>query len=112
MRSAKKRLVVLTALLALPATATIADVMAIGDIRRGMMATVEGSVDRITDEDEFILADATGTIRVYIGPNAMPVRVGDAVRVDGFVDDDLRIELYADTITLADGRVVNLPRGY
>jgi uncharacterized protein YdeI (BOF family) len=107
-----KSLVFLTAFLTLPAGAAMAEIMAIGDIRRGMMATVEGSVNRITDEDEFILADATGNIRVYIGPNAMPVRAGDAVRVEGFVDDDLRMEIYADTITLADGEVISLPRRY
>jgi uncharacterized protein YdeI (BOF family) len=107
-----KRRFFLSALLALPASVAAAEVIAIGDLRRGMMATVEGTVARITDEDEFILADATGDIRIYIGPNAMPVRQGDAVRVEGFVDDDLRMEIYADRITLADGRVVSLPRSY
>ena len=96
----------------LPATAALAETMAIGELRRGMMAVVEGNVERITDEDEFILADATGDIRVYIGPNAMPVRPGDLVRVEGFIDDDLRMEIYADTITLSDGQVVTLPRRY
>jgi uncharacterized protein YdeI (BOF family) len=107
-----KKLVFLAALLAVPTGAALAEVMAIGDLRRGTMATVEGNVERITDEDEFVLVDATGDIRVYIGPNAMPVRIGDAVRVEGFVDDDLRMELYADTITLPDGSVVTLPRQY
>jgi uncharacterized protein YdeI (BOF family) len=96
----------------LPATVALAETLPIGELRRGMMAVVEGHVERITDEDEFILADTTGDIRIYIGPNAMPVRPGDLVRVEGFVDDDLRMEIYADAITLADGRIVNLPRRY
>ncbi|MFC2979315.1 NirD/YgiW/YdeI family stress tolerance protein [Roseicyclus marinus] len=98
--------------MALTAGAVLAETIAIGELRRGMMAVVEGNVERITDEDEFILADTTGEIRVYIGPNAMPVRPGDLVRVEGVVDDGLRMEIYADAITLADGRIVNLPRGY
>lgn len=100
------------AMLVLPASAALAEITPIGDLRRNMPATVEGIVERITDEDEFRLADASGQITVYIGPNPMPVRVGDAIRVAGFVDDDLRLELYADTITLPDGRVVSLPRRY
>jgi uncharacterized protein YdeI (BOF family) len=107
-----KRLVFMAALLTLPAGAALAEVMAIGDLRRGMMVTVEGSVERITDEDEFILADTTGSIRVYIGPNPMPLHAGDSARVEGFVDDDLRMEIYADRITMADGTVVTLPRNY
>mgnify|MGYP003565231679 CR=1 FL=1 len=107
-----KRLILIAALLAVPTGAALAEVMPIGDLRRGMMATVEGKVERITDEDEFILADVTGDIRIYIGPNAMPVRIGDAVRVEGVVDDGLRKEIYADRITMADGSVVTLPRRY
>lgn len=107
-----RRAVFLAVLLSLPTGAALAETTAIGDLRRAMQATVEGTVTRITDEDEFVLRDATGQIRVYIGPNPLPVGVGDTVRVAGFVDDDLRMELYADAITLADGRVVSLPRRY
>ncbi|MDG3041278.1 NirD/YgiW/YdeI family stress tolerance protein [Roseicyclus marinus] len=106
------RALLLGVTMALTAGAVLAETIAIGELRRGMMAVVEGNVERITDEDEFILADTTGEIRVYIGPNAMPVRPGDLVRVEGVVDDGLRMEIYADAITLADGRIVNLPRGY
>jgi uncharacterized protein YdeI (BOF family) len=104
--------VFLCVLLTLPAGAAFAEITPLGELRRAMPATVEGTVERITDEDEFILADRTGQIRVYIGPNPLPVRVGENIRVEGFVDDDLRMELYADTITLADGRMVSLPRRY
>ncbi|PWK59720.1 hypothetical protein [Roseicyclus mahoneyensis] len=105
-----RRAVLLAAVLTLPASVVLAEITPIGDLRRNMHATVEGIVERVTDEDEFRLADASGQIRVYIGPNPLPVRVGDSIRVAGFVDDDLRMELYAETITLADGRVVDLPR--
>ena len=53
------------------------------------MVSVAGTVERITDEDEFRLTDAGGTVRVYVGPNWVPANVGEAVTVDGFVDDDL-----------------------
>ena len=87
----------------------LADTTAVQDLRRGMPATVEGEVERITDDDEFVLADQTGSILVYIGPSPMPVRVGDRVRVAGAVDDDGPLELYATEVTLPDGRVGPLP---
>lgn len=78
-------------------------------LARSMGATVEGVVKRITDDDEFLLADETGSILVYIGPNPMPVRAGDRVRVAGAVDDDGPLEFYATEVTLPDGRVAPLP---
>jgi uncharacterized protein YdeI (BOF family) len=102
---------VLTLALLLP-SAALAQVTAIGDLRQGMAVTVAGTVERITDEDEFRLADATGEVLVYIGPNAMPVRAGEKVRVTGQVDDDGPLELYAAEITLADGRTLALSHRY
>jgi uncharacterized protein YdeI (BOF family) len=93
---------------ALPGLA-LAETTAVQDLRRGMPATIDGVVERITDDDEFLLADETGSILVYIGPNPMPVRTGDRVRVAGAVDDDGPLELYATEVTLPDGRVVPLP---
>lgn len=87
----------------------LAETTAVQDLRRGMPATVDGVVERITDDDEFLLADETGSILVYIGPNLMPVRAGDRVRVAGAVDDDGPLEFYATEVTLPDGRVVPLP---
>lgn len=95
--------------LALWPVGAVAQVTAIEDLRRGMAVSIEGTVARITDEDEFRLADATGDILVYIGPNAMPVREGETIRVSGQVDDDGPLELYAAEIALEDGRVVALP---
>lgn len=83
----------------------------INDVQRGSMVTIEGTVDRILDTDEFRIRDATGSIRVDIGyPNFVPVAVGETVRVVGFVDRDLMKEIYAREIIHADGKVSNLQR--
>lgn len=97
-----------------PAVAFAAErITAIADAQRGSMVTLQGTVERITDEDEFRLADASGSIRVYVGPNWVPADVGEAVTVHGFVDDDLGPrELYARTLTRADGSVVTFDRRY
>ena len=86
----------------------------IGELKRGSMVTVQGTVERITDEDEFRLADATGSVRVYVGPNWVPVSQGASVTVSGFVDDDIigPKEIYARSLTKADGTEVKFNRGY
>lgn len=104
-----------TAFGALFATAALASgpVTPIGDLQRGTTVTVAGTVERITDEDEFRLADASGTVRVYVGPNWVPANVGETVTVDGFVDNDFGpLEIYARSLTRADGTVVTFDRGY
>lgn len=86
-------------------------ITAIGDVRRGSMVTIEGTVERILDTDEFLIADASGDIRVDVGyPNFVPVTEGESVRVVGFVDRDLIREVYAREIVHADGRVTRLNR--
>lgn len=86
----------------------------IADAQRGTMVTVQGTVERITDEDEFRLADASGSIRIYVGPNWVPAEVGESVTVNGFVDDDLVVprEIYARSLTRADGTVITFDRRY
>jgi len=86
----------------------------IAEAERGSFVTLAGEVTRILDEDTFRLTDASGDIRVYIGPNRMPVRPGDRVSISGFVDDDLfgPREIYADTAQLADGSTVSFNRRY
>lgn len=85
----------------------------ISDLQRGTMVTVAGTVERITDEDEFRLTDASGTVRVYVGPNWVPADVGEDVTVNGFVDDDLGpLEIYARSLTRADGQVIEFRRHY
>jgi uncharacterized protein YdeI (BOF family) len=90
----------------------LADVTPVADLRRDAPATVAGTVDRITDEDEFVLADATGQVRVHVGPTVVPVRPGDSVTVTGMVDDGLRLEIYAREIVGADGTVFTFDHRY
>ena len=102
----------------LMATAACADtseqsVTVIADVQRGSMVTVAGTVDRILKEDEFRLSDGTGTVRVYVGPNWVPVNVGEEISVFGLMDDALsRPELYAREITRVDGTIVELSHRY
>ncbi|SFG10727.1 OB fold (BOF) protein [Roseobacter denitrificans OCh 114] len=107
---------VITAVLTLGLTTAHATGMPtpIDALERGTIVTVEGTVAQITDEDEFRLQDDTGTVRVYVGRNWVPADVGDAVRIEGFVDDDLfgPMEIYARTLTHADGTVVTLDGRY
>jgi uncharacterized protein YdeI (BOF family) len=93
-------------------TATNAErITAIGEVRRGSMVTIEGVVQRILDTDEFVLADASGKIRVDVRyPNFVPVAEGERVKVRGFVDRDLLREVYAREIVHADGRISRLDR--
>jgi uncharacterized protein YdeI (BOF family) len=100
-------------LAAAPAASADRPLTPIGDLQRGTMVTVAGVVERITDEDEFRLTDATGTVRVYVGPNWVPAAVGEAITVDGFVDDGLsRKEIYARSLTRADGTVIAFEHRY
>jgi uncharacterized protein YdeI (BOF family) len=105
---------VLVALMALPAIAAPdRAITPIADARKGTMVTVQGTVEAITDEDEFRLSDATGDIRIYVGPNWVPVDAGESVTVHGFVDDDLGPrEIYARQLTRADGSVIAFDHRY
>jgi uncharacterized protein YdeI (BOF family) len=104
-----------TALLAtfVVSAAWASQITAIADAQRGTMVTLQGTVERITDEDEFRLVDATGSIQIYVGPNWVPADVGEAVTVNGFVDDDLGPrEVYARSLTRADGTEITFDRRY
>jgi hypothetical protein len=101
--------------LALPlATQAEGIVTPIADATRGTMVTLQGTVERITDEDEFRLTDASGSIQIYVGPNWVPADVGEAVTVTGFVDDNLvgPTEVYARELTRADGSTVTFDLRY
>ena len=85
----------------------------VAEAKRGTMVTVQGTVERLLDSDEFRLADSTGNIRVYVGPNWVPAVVGEKVTVHGFVDNDLGPrEVYARTLTRADGTVTRFEKRY
>jgi len=97
----------------LAAPAVIANpITPIAEARRGTVVTVQGTVARITDEDEFRLADASGSILIYVGPNPVPAELGETVVVYGFVDDDRMLppEIYARSLTRADGTVIIFDR--
>ncbi len=93
-----------------PALAQSGPATAIAEITRGTQVTITGTVERIADEDEFHLADRSGSIEVYLGPSRVPVVVGETVTVTGYVDDDPGpLDLCASSITRADGTVVPIP---
>lgn len=103
----------LAAALALAAAASSAEVITpVSDLVRSSQATVAGTVHRLTDEDEFVLDDGTGHVRVYVGPSLVPVRPGDQVTVSGLVDDGLRLEIYAREIVAADGTTFTFDHSY
>lgn len=98
--------------LAVPAVSSAEMVTPIAEAQRGTMVTVAGTVERILDTDEFRLADGSGSIRVYVGPNWVPAEVGEQVTVRGFVDDGLTPEIYAREVVRADGSVVRFEHRY
>jgi uncharacterized protein YdeI (BOF family) len=102
----------LVAAMPLAAPAAAGEATRIADLVRNTNVTVVGTVERLTDEDEFILRDASGSVRVYVGPNFVPANPGDAVTVRGFVDDDFRLEIYAREIVRPDGSTVTLEHRY
>ncbi|GGB54817.1 hypothetical protein GCM10011316_28620 [Roseibium aquae] len=103
----------LVSLFLLPASvANASNITPIDGLQRGTMVTVQGVVDRIPDEDEFVLRDATGSVEIYVGPNWVPVDVGEQITVEGFVDDGIFIEIYAREIRRANGQTVTIERRY
>lgn len=92
-----------------PAYAQTVTTTPIADAATGNQVTLEGVVQRIEDDDEFILADSSGSIEVYLGPNRVPVVVGETVFVSGFVDDDQgSLDLCATSIMRADGSSIQI----
>lgn len=88
---------------------TVVDgVSRIGNLARNTMVTIEGTVTRINDEDEFVITDSTGSIQVYTGRTFFTVDQGQKVTVRGLVDDGVLMEIYADEIILPDGSVVEV----
>lgn len=93
-------------LVALPAQAQQGRVPPAG-AERGSMVTVQGKVARIEAGDAAGAAGCCAAIRVYVGPEALPAAVGEAVTVHGFVADGLAPRaVLAYRLTRADGAVV------
>ncbi len=109
-RLTRLALIAATSLLASPALAY--ELTTVDQLQPYEPAALQGTVERVTDSDTFVLEDATGSIRVYIGPHRMPVGAGDAVTVNGRLDDDLPREVYADQLVLSDGQVVEVGGPY
>lgn len=91
-------------------------ITALGDLRRGEFVTVEGTVTRMRDYDEFRIEDGSGRAEIYVrgGMRRRAFRSGDTVIVRGWVDDDLvdiPREIYASQIELADGTVIEVRGG-
>jgi uncharacterized protein YdeI (BOF family) len=94
-------------------SATPTVISRIAEVRPYDTVLLRGTVEFVTDEDEFRLRDDSGSIGVYIGwRNAMPVAAGDVISVVGLVDADgpggFVREIYAHEITTADGKRVDL----
>lgn len=90
-----------------------ASIQTIDSLRPETIVTVQGTVESIRDEDEFILKDETGSIQIYIGPNTMPVSVGNEVTVKGMFDNDIvKREIYAHELTDTDGNVTTFEGRY
>ncbi len=93
------------------ASAAFANVTPIADLQRGQTATVTGTVDRFLDEDELRLTDDSGSVRIFLGPDLLPIETGEQITVEGIMDDDLLLnEFYARQITRANGDVLTIDR--
>ena len=106
----KALLIAALAMFASPAAAY--DIVTIDQLEAYAPAEIHGTVDRVTDEDTFVLRDETGTIPVYIGPHRVPVGAGANVIVFGRLDDDRPREVYADRLTLPDGETIQVGGPY
>lgn len=84
----------------------------IDEAARGAALTVQGAVARVLDDDEVRLADASGDIVVYLGPEAPTIAAGERLTIRGRIDDEWPRELYAREIVRANGDVVALRQEY
>lgn len=97
-------------IVAAPGTVSASDTIA--SLTAEDRVTISGVVDRVTDEDTFVLRDTTGSIPVYLGPNRVPVEVGMTVTVHGIVDDDVPREIYAESLIKPDGQTITFDHSY
>lgn len=85
-----------------------AGITEIGSLQRNTRVVVEGVVTRASEEDEFVIQDSTGSAQVYTGNTFFVANVGETVRVVGFVDESVFIEVYAQEVIHSDGRVTEI----
>lgn len=74
---------------------------------RGQPVTLSGKVMRITDSDAFRMKDETGVVTVYVGPNDVPVEVGEVVTVMGALEEGFPPEFVARALRREDGSEVS-----
>lgn len=91
----------------LSASAAFAAPIPIHKAPRGQPVTLSGKVTRITDSDAFRLKDETGMVTVYVGPNDMPVQVGEEVTVMGALEEGQSPEFVARALRREDGSEVS-----
>jgi uncharacterized protein YdeI (BOF family) len=84
----------------------------IAEAARGAAVTVQGAVARVLDYDEIRIADSSGAIVVYLGPDAPAIAAGEQLTIRGRVDDGWLRELYAREIVRANGDTIALRRDY
>ena len=77
----------------------------IASLQRNSRVVIEGVVIRVNEEDEFVIEDSTGSVQVFTGNTFFVADVGETVRVVGFVDESLLLEVYAQEVIHSDGRV-------
>lgn len=87
---------------------SVSNVTPIDSLVRNSAVIILGTVERVTDEDEFILRDETGTVQVYTGKTFFTVETGQLVTVHGRVDDARQLEIYADQIVLPSGESLSI----
>ena len=105
-----KKAILTSLFLAIPGMA-LAD-LTIADLQPDTQVTISGIVDRLADEDTFILRDDSGEIEVYLGPNPVPVAVASHVTVSGVVDGDATAEIYATSLTTDSGEDFHFSHAY
>lgn len=87
----------------LSTSAVFAAPVPIAKAPRSQPVTLSGKVMRITDADAFRLKDDTGVVTVYVGPNDLPVKVGEDVTVLGALEEGFPPEFVARAIRRTDG---------
>ncbi len=91
----------------LSASAAFATPLPITKAPRGQPVTLSGKVTRITDSDAFRLKDDSGVVTVYVGPNDVPVEVGEVVTVMGALEEGFPPEFVARALRRADGSEIS-----
>lgn len=80
----------------------------IANLRNNTFVTLTGEVTRVSEEDEFILTDPTGSVQIFTGESFFTVTQGEIVTVTGLVDRSIILEVYAKEIQHQDGTITTI----